>query len=220
MPLGTHTARRQRSKRVLSSFSPHRFQRPDAHLDDAHHRDHRPIHRPLALKIPQDVRQRHRVGMVGFRPRDGVTFPVAGDRQRVDRIHLAADGTQAGDQQTKPEPNPGRFKRTAGEVVRGHRDAASEPRRRPRSATPLPRQQHADHRDGRAEPGRQEEDVAGGQGGGREGKVAQPSLLPLIRGCSTSPNGPATPTPTSMPWSGSIRRSATLGAVDHWRAPI
>lgn len=47
----------------------------------------------------QDVRQRHRVGVVGLFPRHTVPFPVAGHRHRVDGVNLAAAGTQCRDQQ-------------------------------------------------------------------------------------------------------------------------
>jgi hypothetical protein len=48
---------------------------------------------------PQNVRERHRVGVVAFGPRDGVALPVSGNCQRIDRLDRAAGGAQTGDQQ-------------------------------------------------------------------------------------------------------------------------
>ena len=55
-----------------------------------------PVHRPVG---PQDVGQDDRVAVVGFAARDGVPVPVAGYRQRVDRVHRPPGRAQAGGQQ-------------------------------------------------------------------------------------------------------------------------
>jgi hypothetical protein len=47
----------------------------------------------------QDVRQRHRVRMIGLRPRDPVPLAIAGHRHRVDRVHRAPGRAQARDEQ-------------------------------------------------------------------------------------------------------------------------
>ena len=47
----------------------------------------------------QDVRQRHRVRVIGLRPRDPVPLAIAGHRHRVDRVHRAPGRAQARDQQ-------------------------------------------------------------------------------------------------------------------------
>ena len=47
----------------------------------------------------QDVRQRHRVGVIGLRPCHRVALPVTGHRQRVDRIHRPSRRPQRRDQQ-------------------------------------------------------------------------------------------------------------------------
>jgi hypothetical protein len=47
----------------------------------------------------QDVRQRHRIGVVGLRTSHRRPFPIAGHGHRVDRKHRAPTGTQGGDQQ-------------------------------------------------------------------------------------------------------------------------
>jgi hypothetical protein len=54
----------------------------------------------------QDVRQGHRVDVVGFLARDAVAFPVARHGHGVDGIDRAAGGAQRGDQQS-----PGGFDR-------------------------------------------------------------------------------------------------------------
>jgi hypothetical protein len=48
---------------------------------------------------PQDVGQSHRIGVIGLRPRHRVTLPVAGHRQRVDRIHRPPRRPQRRNQQ-------------------------------------------------------------------------------------------------------------------------
>jgi hypothetical protein len=47
----------------------------------------------------QDIRQRHRVRMIGLRPRDPVPLAIAGHRHRVDRVHRAPGRAQARDEQ-------------------------------------------------------------------------------------------------------------------------
>jgi hypothetical protein len=47
----------------------------------------------------QDVGQHERIPGVGFLPRDRVAIAVAVHRLRVDRVHLASGGAQAGHQQ-------------------------------------------------------------------------------------------------------------------------
>jgi hypothetical protein len=49
--------------------------------------------RPVRMQVgAQDVRQDHRVAVVGFAARDAVPVPVAGHRHRVDGVDLAAGG--------------------------------------------------------------------------------------------------------------------------------
>jgi hypothetical protein len=47
-------------------------------------------------RVPQ---QRHRISVIGLRPRHRVALSVSGHRQRVDRIHRPSRGPQGGDQQ-------------------------------------------------------------------------------------------------------------------------
>ena len=47
----------------------------------------------------QDVGQRHRVRVIGLRPRDPVPLAIAGHGHRVDRVHRAPGRAQARDDQ-------------------------------------------------------------------------------------------------------------------------
>ena len=78
----------------------------------------------------QDVRQRHRIGVVGLRTSHRRPFPIAGHGHRVDREHRPPTGTQGGDQQSARSLDRDRD-RVLGAVagVGEHLDQSGEPGR-------------------------------------------------------------------------------------------